>query len=209
MNQIGHESGNPSVTTGRTIPWLQDVDANSDNVSDNWLTSWPYTYRDIVLVNATGNYVGRYNLTINDLGVAENYATLRQIVIDAAEGHPGGTGWTNQLDALDVNHDTYVSPIDALFVLNELNGPFGSHELQPRESMAGTINYLDTNGDGFVAPIDALLVINELNRSSGTPSGPSGPAAAVAAEGEAPVVLDASAIAAALDELSQRKAVDE
>lgn len=50
----------------------------------------------------------------------------------------------------DVNGDGFVSPMDALYVINELNG-----------STAGSFS-TDVNNDGVVSPIDALLVINDL-----------------------------------------------
>lgn len=66
----------------------------------------------------------------------------------------------------DVNGDGFVSPIDALLVINELNargsGPIitvgnGSGEGPPP--------MLDVNGDGMLTPIDVLLIINHLNRT--------------------------------------------
>ncbi|MHB8955464.1 MAG: putative Ig domain-containing protein [Pirellulaceae bacterium] len=60
---------------------------------------------------------------------------------------------------VDVNSDAYVTPIDALLVINRLNsagtGPVGAQV------------HLDVNRDGIVSPLDALLVINELNRQDG------------------------------------------
>ena len=69
---------------------------------------------------------------------------------------------------LDVNADGFVSPIDALQLINYLNNPSKPRQLtlpvnQPLPP------YVDVNGDGEVAPLDALLVINFLNarRASG------------------------------------------
>ena len=63
---------------------------------------------------------------------------------------------------LDVNADGFVSPIDALQVINYLNNPAKPRQLtlpvnQPLPP------YVDVNGDGVVSPLDALLVINFLN----------------------------------------------
>jgi len=70
----------------------------------------------------------------------------------------GGSGGTN---LLDVNKDGSVSPIDALLVINYLNGPAG-------EAAAASSGFsMDVNGDGSIAPIDALLVINYLNAQPG------------------------------------------
>ncbi len=63
--------------------------------------------------------------------------------------------------ALDVNVDGYVSPLDALLVINQLNGErytliaSGSQRLM-----------LDVNRDDLLSPLDALLVINHLNQAS-------------------------------------------
>lgn len=63
--------------------------------------------------------------------------------------------------ALDVNRDGYVSPMDVLLIINELNLSTGG---LARTTVAG--NVLDVTGDGLLTPIDALQVINYLNRVS-------------------------------------------
>lgn len=77
------------------------------------------------------------------------------------------THWHNPLQSLDSSLDGTVSPIDALLIINTING-LGSRELStPTTSAELPKSYFDTNGDGFVSPIDALLVINFLNQSEG------------------------------------------
>ncbi|QDV25752.1 FG-GAP-like repeat-containing protein [Aureliella helgolandensis] len=77
--------------------------------------------------------------------------------------------WHNVSNRLNVNGDSggFVSPLDALLVINELNGRNISDPLSgvlPKqvESTDG-MGYLDVSCDGYVAPIDALLVIDYLN----------------------------------------------
>lgn len=75
--------------------------------------------------------------------------------------------WHNAERPYDVNNDGSVIPLDALLVINELNGiglglnvgrlPVTTEGFQPPP-------FVDVNGDGFFGPLDALLVINELNR---------------------------------------------
>jgi hypothetical protein len=68
--------------------------------------------------------------------------------------------YTNPDNPLDVSGDGYVSPLDALMVIQELNQP-GSR------IMAGDSShppYLDVNNDGHLSPMDALYVINYLNQ---------------------------------------------
>ena len=75
--------------------------------------------------------------------------------------------WQNPRLALDVNADTFISPIDALLIINKLNDPTFERNLPLSNFVSPP--YLDTNGDEQVSPIDALLVINYLNatRSAG------------------------------------------
>jgi hypothetical protein len=68
--------------------------------------------------------------------------------------------WQNRHLPVDVNSDTFVTPIDALIVINYLNLN------QPRQ-LAGPPTgppFWDVNLDRFVTPLDALTVINYLNR---------------------------------------------
>lgn len=61
---------------------------------------------------------------------------------------------------VDVNNDDVVTPIDALLVINRLNGA-------PLPSGL----FADTSNDGIISPIDALLVINHLNKNRGQGEG--------------------------------------
>ncbi|GIW99774.1 MAG: hypothetical protein KatS3mg111_3107 [Pirellulaceae bacterium] len=85
-----------------------------------------------------------------------------------SNGTAGGEGFHNYSNPMDVNGDGYVSPIDALGVINWLNLQ-GAGQLPTSSGegeAAGRRLYVDTNGDNFVSPIDALLVINYLNKGS-------------------------------------------
>ncbi len=103
--------------------------------------------------------------------------------------------WQNDADPLDVNNDGVVVPLDALLIINELNGRTAGDPvtgLLPNPPVAPdlpeTVGYVDVDGDGYASPRDALLVINLLN---------SPPWAAVAAEGESvsDTLADTSSIA--------------
>ncbi|MCA9180845.1 MAG: hypothetical protein KDA51_05310, partial [Planctomycetales bacterium] len=58
----------------------------------------------------------------------------------------------------------YVSPIDALLIINDLNSN-GAHPVP--SGIGGTgeppSEMLDVNGDGLITPMDVLLIINHLN----------------------------------------------
>ncbi len=85
---------------------------------------------------------------------ADGYATST-ININIADN---ARAWTNPDLAEDVNDDEFVSPVDALIVINDLNET-GPRELPP----GGGESYLDVSEDGSVSAIDVLLVINYLN----------------------------------------------
>ena len=72
-----------------------------------------------------------------------------------------GVGWQNPFETLDVNHDGFVSPLDALIVVNLLNAglPSGLTAEVPGFAEAA---YVDANGDNVLSALDALLVINSL-----------------------------------------------
>ncbi len=60
----------------------------------------------------------------------------------------------------DVNGDDWLTPMDALLIINHLNRPTSNWNLR-----------LDVSSDGIVTPLDVLLVINLLNKISETMSG--------------------------------------
>ena len=76
--------------------------------------------------------------------------------------------WQNPGQALDVNHDLTVAPLDALQGINRLNS--GISRTFPARAAGSTEPYFDVSGDGVHSPLDVLLVINALNRSLPTVS---------------------------------------
>ncbi|HUG71040.1 MAG TPA: dockerin type I domain-containing protein [Pirellulaceae bacterium] len=171
INEFGQDpvGFNDQMTTGRTLPWLQDVDTNANQVSDVWSEMWDVTYRDVIIINGENETVDVYNLTTNDLGVAANYATMRTKLIDEAmaEQKP----WQNRRDRYDINDDGFVVPGDVLIMINEINAN-GPRELLPPTTATLAAPYWDSSGDNFFSPLDILQVINFIE--------------GVGAEGEAP-----------------------
>lgn len=73
---------------------------------------------------------------------------------------------------LDINDDGHISPLDALVVINFLNGDSTAQgEFGAASTLAVAPAFYDTNGDGIVSPLDALLVINYLNSIPVEPTG--------------------------------------
>lgn len=72
--------------------------------------------------------------------------------------------YRNPAEPLDVNADGFVTPLDALLIINHMNadGP-ASLPVPPQEGSAQP-PFVDVSNDLFVTPIDALLVINYMNR---------------------------------------------
>ncbi len=86
---------------------------------------------------------------------------------DATLHLAGPNDWQNPVDILDINADGIVVPLDALIVINELNGRalIGKHGELPPAAQFNPFpdHYLDVDGNGFCAPLDALRIINYLN----------------------------------------------
>lgn len=78
VNGIGQESGNASVSAGRTLPWLQDTAAESV-----WST-WAVAYRDVIILDTENKPIAVYNLTTHGLGTPANYQELKTILLSAA-----------------------------------------------------------------------------------------------------------------------------
>ena len=123
-----------------------------------------------VLITPATGYVGAITFTYtvtNALGVSSPATSVTINVLDR--------GFQNPIQRHDVNGDWYVSAIDALIIINELNRR-GSRPLDVLSD--ATPPFFDVNGDFAINAIDALSVINFLNaRQFGGASG----------EGEGPV----------------------
>jgi len=76
--------------------------------------------------------------------------------------------WQNPVQQYDTNGDTFVTPLDALVVINYLNANVGNPNpgVLPLPPAAPRVPppYLDVDGDNFATPSDVRVVINEMNR---------------------------------------------
>lgn len=170
VNEQGQEAGNPSMTAGRVLPWLQDVDADSNGKSDVWYDSWNVTYRDVVILDGSNTKVGVYNVTVHDLATPENYAALRELLVDAAM--TSQKPWQNAGNPLDVDNNQSVVALDALVIINRLNSA-GAGQLPPPTGSQVTPPFYDCSGDNQVTALDALQVINFLNAAASASAGES------------------------------------
>ena len=89
VNQTGYGSYASLVSSMGDLPLVQDNP--TDNIWNTWhaLTPNPSTqsgapYRDVHILNADNEIVETYSLTVYDLGNPQNYATLKQMFVDAA-----------------------------------------------------------------------------------------------------------------------------
>jgi len=73
--------------------------------------------------------------------------------------------WRNPVDSLDVDNDSFISPLDVLVIINDLNAN-GARSLPNVKDP--TRPFLDPMGDQNVSPLDVLTIINYLNANKDT-----------------------------------------
>ena len=112
------------------------------------------------------------------LGLVSNEAT---VTINVSGNDIGS--WQNKIKPMDVDDNGIIAPIDALYIINELNNP------KYREPVTGKLPsvppnpvpfYFDVDANGFVAPLDAILIINYLNSTVAPAARPAGASVAAA-----------------------------
>ncbi len=117
-----------------------------------------------VLYTPMNKYVGpdAFTYTVrDDDGATSNVATVTISVVENQRP------WQNPVNFRDVNADGFISPIDALLIINDIN--YRGQRQLPNPPIPPLVPppYLDVNGDGIVSPADALIVINYLNAIGG------------------------------------------
>lgn len=124
--------------------------------------------------------------------------------------------WHNTAISEDVNKDGFVSPIDALLVINYIDVNVGPGKLLPDGQLvprsvaeSGTPPLVDVNDDGFVAPIDALRVVNFINAANGEgESEAEGEDALMMSYGVTHVTVSSASIADLVEPIASRVLVD-
>jgi uncharacterized protein GlcG (DUF336 family) len=95
----------------------------------------------------------------------QTYKRRRQLFLEQLERREvfASASLHNSIFPQDVDADNQLSPLDALVVINYLNGESSA----PRSSGEGESSFFpDVDNDGSVSPLDALGVINTLNEES-------------------------------------------
>lgn len=92
---------------------------------------------------------------------------VRKPTIETLEVRQVFSNWTNWDQPLDVNADRWVTPLDALLVINRIvqrgnSGDNGDSGL----GQAGVAPFVDVNGDAFLSAIDVLLIINNISNQA-------------------------------------------
>lgn len=78
VNGAGMESGNGAMTSGRTLPWLQDV------VAVNVWELWQVGFRDVVICDDDNRFAEVFNVTDHPLGEASNREALKALLRSVA-----------------------------------------------------------------------------------------------------------------------------
>ena len=165
------------VTTDQNVP-VEIAVYENDTDADGWVDPQTVTIvpgsgpasgtivldRGIVTYTPAPNFSGtdsfRYTIRDND-GFTSNQATVFITVRESPPFH-------NAALPGDVNNSGYVSPHDALIVINYLN-TMGS-QLPPAPLPPEPPRYYyDVTGDNLVTPLDVLTIINILNQQSSGP----------------------------------------
>ncbi|MEM7475219.1 MAG: dockerin type I domain-containing protein [Planctomycetota bacterium] len=118
-----------------------------------------------------GLQTGTYNVRVTPSGAfraSDPESAEQQVQVVAGSAlvdvdfgfQPTTSPWQNPVNEFDINGDTFVSAIDVLLLVDDLNR-IGSRSLPT--DVVDVPPYLDPSGDGHLSPLDALLVIFELN----------------------------------------------
>ncbi|MEO8497803.1 MAG: Ig-like domain-containing protein, partial [Planctomycetota bacterium] len=147
-----------------------DTDPNpSDRTSLKARINIPPQHASLFTLNTNGTFVYRHDgsNTFQDtffyvVEDAHGATQTAQVIITITEDLTPRP-WRNSIEPRDVNNDGFITPLDALIVINSLN-LMGTRPLpNPPVPPNSPPPFYDTNGDGTISPVDVLLIINYLN----------------------------------------------
>lgn len=144
--------------------WVIDV----ENSRPTGITLDPNDPSHIYITDVKADQVFVYEDAALRIGGEQNAASRFELSGQNFAAHaiamaPSEATWSNFSMPLDVSGDSVTSPIDALLLINHLNGE-GEFSRDPLPKREFDMPYLDVNNDGAISPIDALSVINHLNQ---------------------------------------------
>jgi len=155
INVLGNDSdpdGNSTINPNSVAIVTQPNDGTAVVQSGGSIRFTPTT-------GFTGTSSFRYTISDTNFATSDSALVTVRVVTSL---------YQNPNNRFDVNADGFVSPIDALIVINDLQRK-GTRILSPTEFVPPP--FIDVNGSGSVEPIDVLNVINFLNTQSRTGSG--------------------------------------
>lgn len=124
------------------------------------IASGPDTGTVVIVGNGVVRYtpatnfvgVGSFQYFLSDTsGIPSNLATVTVRIVSSLNQNP-----TNRYD---VDNDGFVSPIDALILINDIN--LNGDRVLPASTTRPP--FLDVDGDGSISPLDVLAVVNFIN----------------------------------------------
>ena len=137
---------------------LESGDFNADGFDDIAVSVYNINSIEVFLNDGDGGFSTHIRVPTDEpVQKLQFFSSNRHETIGEFDFSPQAPPLHNLSNMFDVNGDGFVSPIDALLVINHLNGNEASPENGPP--------YLDPSADNVVSPLDALLVINWLNSS--------------------------------------------
>ncbi len=156
----------PSGTSAYLSAWIdynQDgVFANTERIANGLPLTSATTTLSFVVSSASlnGTTYARFRLSSDPTAIASPNGAAPDGEVEDYAVTIVGNPYKNQTNGLDVNGDGVVTPIDALNVINYLNGPLPKVLTLPHTAAAP---FYDVNGDANITPLDALLIIDFLN----------------------------------------------
>lgn len=157
---------NAEKLTQVTVVRLTSAGAFDSEFSSDGVATYPFDRFDESIVDVAIASLDDIMISGSEVGSIDRQSIVARII-----GSPGDPSWNNSSLPSDVNGDGFVSPLDALLVINFLNRSEQSLLPSPKPRVE---HYYDVTNDGFATPLDALIVINELNNPATGESEPSG-----------------------------------
>jgi VCBS repeat-containing protein len=167
-----------------------DIDIDGDTLIANKLAD---PLNGTLIVNSDGTFAythdgGPSSSDVFTYEVSDGNGGVDTVMVNLTIVPRPTSPWQNPDNRFDVNGDGFVTPIDALLVINRLNtngpGPLPVPIVQPNAPPP----FYDVNGDIALSSIDVLQVINELNTTV-VGEGEASPNPELLAEGEGNQIL--------------------